>query len=276
MDSRRAAPAHGGVVAVGAVAFAANGALSRLARVGGAGGRRRHRCGLRAPGRGGRTGRAPWSTRPSSGPPAGSIEVLAYDPRPVWNHWWRLVIAVPLRLRGIRRVRNIDYWGDGNYRHKLDVLTRRGVRARGGPGARLHPRRGLGHRRQAGAGHPDDARARPAGLGVRLHQLPPEPPGHLAGPHRGRQAGGGLGPSAHRRVRRRSRVRRRLRGIGRGPPLRPAGPHPGRPRVAARLRGPRHLGRRLCALLRRVRPDRSPRAVRGVRTAGPSTSWSGW
>jgi len=63
----------------------------------------------------------------------GSIELLAHDPRPVWNHWWRLVIAVPLRLRGIRRVRNIDYWGDGNYRHKLDVLTRRGVVPDGAP-----------------------------------------------------------------------------------------------------------------------------------------------
>jgi acetyl esterase/lipase len=63
----------------------------------------------------------------------GAVEQLAHDPRPVWNHWWRLVIAVPFRLRGIRRVRNIDYWGDGNYRHKLDVLTRRGVVAQGAP-----------------------------------------------------------------------------------------------------------------------------------------------
>jgi acetyl esterase/lipase len=37
------------------------------------------------------------------------------------------VVAVPFRFRAIRRARNIDYWGDGNYRHKLDVLTRRGV-----------------------------------------------------------------------------------------------------------------------------------------------------
>ncbi len=57
----------------------------------------------------------------------GTVGVLARDPRPVWNHRWRLVIAVPLRFRAIRRARNIDYWGDGNYRHKLDILTRRGV-----------------------------------------------------------------------------------------------------------------------------------------------------
>ena len=56
------------------------------------------------------------------------------------------------------------------------------------------------------AGHPDDARAGPAGLGVRRHQLPAEPQGHLARPHRRLQAGGGLGPGAHRRVRGRPRV----------------------------------------------------------------------
>ena len=57
----------------------------------------------------------------------GLISVDGFDPRPAWNRWWRLVIAVPFRLRGIKRVRNIDYWGDGNYRHKLDVLSRRSV-----------------------------------------------------------------------------------------------------------------------------------------------------
>jgi acetyl esterase/lipase len=63
----------------------------------------------------------------------GAIAALARDPRPVWNHWWRLVIAVPFRFRAIRRARNIDYWGDGNYRHKLDILTRRGVAPVGAP-----------------------------------------------------------------------------------------------------------------------------------------------
>ncbi len=55
------------------------------------------------------------------------------DGTPAWTRWWRLVIAVPFRLRGIRRLRNIDYWGDGNYRHKLDVLTRRRLRAERAP-----------------------------------------------------------------------------------------------------------------------------------------------
>ncbi len=57
----------------------------------------------------------------------GPLAPTGLDIRPVWNHWWRLVIAVPFRFRGIRRARNIDYWGDGNYRHKLDILSRRSV-----------------------------------------------------------------------------------------------------------------------------------------------------
>ncbi|MGD0311148.1 MAG: alpha/beta hydrolase [Acidimicrobiales bacterium] len=63
----------------------------------------------------------------------GAISAADLDLRPAWNHWWRLVIAVPFRLRGIRRARNIDYWGDGNYRHKLDILTRRSVVPEGAP-----------------------------------------------------------------------------------------------------------------------------------------------
>jgi acetyl esterase/lipase len=44
-----------------------------------------------------------------------------------------MVIAVPLRLRGVRRIKNVDYWGDGNYRHKLDILTHRTRVAREAP-----------------------------------------------------------------------------------------------------------------------------------------------
>jgi acetyl esterase/lipase len=64
---------------------------------------------------------------------SGSGGVRAPDPVPAWNRWWRLIIAVPFRWRGIRRVKNIDYWGDGNYRHKLDILTRRSVVPEGAP-----------------------------------------------------------------------------------------------------------------------------------------------
>ena len=55
----------------------------------------------------------------------GPVGADGMDPSPTWIRWWRLVIAVPLRFRGIRRARNVDYWGDGTYRHKLDILTRR-------------------------------------------------------------------------------------------------------------------------------------------------------
>jgi acetyl esterase/lipase len=63
----------------------------------------------------------------------GAIAVAGLDPEPAWTRWWRLVIAVPFRFRGIQRLRNIDYWGDGNYRHKLDILTRRRVRGERAP-----------------------------------------------------------------------------------------------------------------------------------------------
>jgi acetyl esterase/lipase len=63
----------------------------------------------------------------------GAIGPGEVDPAPAWMHWWRLVLAVPLRLRGIRRTRSIDYWGDGNYRHKLDILTRRRRPPEGAP-----------------------------------------------------------------------------------------------------------------------------------------------
>jgi acetyl esterase/lipase len=67
------------------------------------------------------------------GATGGPIRLDGFDPVPAWNRWWRLVIAVPFRLRGIRRVRNVDYWGDGNYRHKLDVLSKRSVKPERAP-----------------------------------------------------------------------------------------------------------------------------------------------
>jgi acetyl esterase/lipase len=63
----------------------------------------------------------------------GAVAQLTADSRPAWNSWWRLVIAVPFGWRGIGRQRNIDYWGDGNYRHKLDIVSRRGTPPSGAP-----------------------------------------------------------------------------------------------------------------------------------------------
>ena len=55
----------------------------------------------------------------------GPILAEGVDLRPVWMVGWRLVVAIPFRFRGIRRFRNIDYAGDGIYRHRLDVIARR-------------------------------------------------------------------------------------------------------------------------------------------------------
>jgi acetyl esterase/lipase len=59
------------------------------------------------------------------GATGGPITAEGIDLDPVWTSWWRLVLAVPFRFRAIRRIRNIDYVGDGRHRHKLDILVRR-------------------------------------------------------------------------------------------------------------------------------------------------------
>jgi acetyl esterase/lipase len=56
----------------------------------------------------------------------GPVDVEGFDSSPAWNYWWRLAIAVPFRWRAIRRILNIDYWGDGIGRHRLDILEPRG------------------------------------------------------------------------------------------------------------------------------------------------------
>jgi acetyl esterase/lipase len=63
----------------------------------------------------------------------GAPAIPSFDPVPAWNRWWRLVIAVPFRFWGIRRLKNIDYWGDGIGRHRLDILSRRPGPASGAP-----------------------------------------------------------------------------------------------------------------------------------------------
>ena len=94
-------------------------------------------------------------------------------------------------------------------------------------------------------------------------------PRHLAGPHRRREAGDRLGEGAHRRVRRRPRVRRGHRRLGRRSPVRPRRAHPQRSRVPARLRGRRHPGAGRRPVLRRVRLDQ-PRRHRQPRHADPA------
>jgi acetyl esterase/lipase len=44
---------------------------------------------------------------------------------PAWGRWWRVTRAIPLRSRAVQVTRNIDYWGDGMARHRLDVYRSR-------------------------------------------------------------------------------------------------------------------------------------------------------
>ena len=58
------------------------------------------------------------------GASGGPVTAADVDLTPVWFTWWRMVLAIPFRLRRIRRIRNIDYVGDGRYRHRCDVIVR--------------------------------------------------------------------------------------------------------------------------------------------------------
>ena len=44
---------------------------------------------------------------------------------PTWGRWWRVTRAIPMRSRAVRATRNIDYWGDGDRRHRLDIYHSR-------------------------------------------------------------------------------------------------------------------------------------------------------
>ena len=66
----------------------------------------------------------------------------------------------------------------GRRSQRLDVYRNRAHPERL-PGVPLHPRRRMGHRRQAGAGHPAHAPARVARLGLRHGQLRAQPEGDV-------------------------------------------------------------------------------------------------
>ncbi len=44
---------------------------------------------------------------------------------PTWGRWWRVTRAIPLRSRAVQATRDIDYWGDGTARHRLNVYRSR-------------------------------------------------------------------------------------------------------------------------------------------------------
>ena len=42
-----------------------------------------------------------------------------------WDSSWKVSRAVPLRGRSVGVTKNIDYWGDGDRRHRLDIYRAR-------------------------------------------------------------------------------------------------------------------------------------------------------
>jgi acetyl esterase/lipase len=53
--------------------------------------------------------------------------------KPTWGRWWRVTQAVPLKGRAVEAIRNLDYWGDGRKRHRLDVYRSRLTPPAGAP-----------------------------------------------------------------------------------------------------------------------------------------------
>lgn len=54
-----------------------------------------------------------------------AFPVPAEPTDPSWGRWWRVSRAIPTKSRAVRATRNIDYWGDGRPRHRLDVYRSR-------------------------------------------------------------------------------------------------------------------------------------------------------
>jgi acetyl esterase/lipase len=44
---------------------------------------------------------------------------------PTWGRWWRVTQGIPLKGRGVLATKDIDYWGDGIKRHRLDIYRSR-------------------------------------------------------------------------------------------------------------------------------------------------------
>lgn len=40
---------------------------------------------------------------------------------PMWGRWWRVTRAIPMKSRAVQVTTNIDYWGDAQRRHRLDI-----------------------------------------------------------------------------------------------------------------------------------------------------------
>jgi acetyl esterase/lipase len=54
-----------------------------------------------------------------------AFPVPAQPTAPTWGKWWRVTRAIPFRSRAVETTVNVDYWGDGIRRHRLDVYRSR-------------------------------------------------------------------------------------------------------------------------------------------------------
>ena len=165
-----------------------------------------------------------------------------------------ILLPFKFRDRRVERIRDIEYVPGGGKRHRLDVLRPR-VGVERGAGPLPDPRRRVGDRRQEPAGAAAHDPSRGQRMGVRRRQLPAQPAREVPGAPDRLQARAPLDQGARRRVRRRPRLHRGDRGLGRRPPRGDGGAHGQRPRVPARLPGRRHVGHWRRPDLRRLRHD---------------------
>jgi len=56
---------------------------------------------------------------------SGAFPIPTEPMAPTWGRWWRVTRAVPFKSRAVGTTCNIDYWGDGIRRHRLDVYRSR-------------------------------------------------------------------------------------------------------------------------------------------------------
>jgi acetyl esterase/lipase len=56
---------------------------------------------------------------------SGAFPVPVEPTAPTWGRWWRVTRAIPFGSRAVETTRNVDYWGDGTRRHRLDVYRSR-------------------------------------------------------------------------------------------------------------------------------------------------------
>ncbi len=149
------------------------------------------------------------------------------------------------RARDIEVLRNVPYTEGGRRAH-LDIRRPKDRDLSRGPRADPDPRRRLDDRQQGAAGPPPDEPDGPAGLGLRLGELPARAEAPLPDPDRRRQTRDRLGAREHQGVRRRPVVRRHHRRLRRRPPRLARGADARPRRLPARLRGVRHLRRPAC------------------------------